>query len=151
MAGDAILRDGIGAGSGRRRRTQQPCWGSGIVRHVAGGARVDPNCWIRADVPIGRDLVRRGLMNAAGESGEQVDLPLHHAIRIMAGETHLCVRTVAHKKILRDPVDALYVRTVATGAFDVAIDQLHSLCRVSGLALGDERCHQIGRIFKRKH
>ncbi len=101
-------------------------------------------------MPIRRNLIRRRLMNASCESREKVDLPLHDSIRIMTCETHLCVRTVADKKILRDPVDSLHVRTVATGAFDVAVDQLHRLRRIGRFALCDERCCQIGRIFKWK-
>ena len=84
---------------------------------------------------IGRNLVGRRLMNAVGESRQRIDLSLHHAVRIVARQAHLRARTVAHQKILRDLVDILHVRIVATRALDVAVDQLHGAGWVGRLAL----------------
>ena len=109
-----------------------------------------PTRHVRPDVRIRRNLVRRGLMNIVRPPGQRIDLSLHHARRIVASQAHLRVRAVAHQKVLRNPVDALHVRIMATGALDIAVDQLHRASRIGRLALGRQRCRQIRRIFQRR-
>ena len=90
-------------------------------------------------------------MNAADESSQRIDLPLHDAVRVVTGEAHLRVGAVAHQKILRNLVDALHMGTVATGALDIAVHQVDRAGGIGGLALRDERRHQVRSVFHRQH
>ena len=86
-------------------------------------------------------------MNTIDETGERINLSLHHPVRIVTGEAHLPVGTVADQKILGDSVDRLNVRRVAGGAFDIAVDEFHGAGGISRLALRRQRRHQVRCVF----
>jgi hypothetical protein len=86
-------------------------------------------------------------MNTSRETCERIDLSLHHPVRIVTGETHLPVGTVADQKILRDLVDGLHVGRVATGAFDTAVDEFHSAGGIGGLPFDTSDATRLGASF----
>jgi hypothetical protein len=86
-------------------------------------------------------------MDTVSPARQRVGLTGEHAFGIVTGETHLSAGTVADQKILRDSVCALDVGIVTTGAFDVAVDQLHRTGGVGGFALRNQRGHQVGSVL----
>ena len=98
---------------------------------------------------VGRNLVGCVFVDATCPSGEYIQLALHHPIGIVAGETHLALRTLENEKILGDIVDALDVWIMATGALDAALHQLYRAGCICGCALRYERRHQVRLIFQR--
>lgn len=150
VAGDAILRAGIDAGSGGRRRTLQPRGAARVVLHVARGACVGCDGRIRADVCGAGDLVCGNGVNAGAPASKRIDLARDDTIGVMAGEAHLSVGAVAHQEVLRDSVDALDVSVVATGALDVACDEFNSLRGIRGDSLSGEGGCEVWRIFDRQ-
>ena len=151
MAGHASLGHGIVRGSRGRGGSQQACRSNRIMRHVARRARIHADGRISTGVRVRRNLVRSRLVDAVRESCQRIDLSLHHAVRIVTRQTHLRVRTVAHQKVLGNFVDVLNVGVVATGAFDVAVDQLYRSGGIGRLALCDQRRNQVRGIFQRQH
>src|SRR6516162_10493314 len=86
-------------------------------------------------------------MDAAAPTCEQVRLSGNASIGIVTGQTDSSAGAVAHQKVLRNRVGGLGVRIVTTGAFHVAIDQLHLVQRVRRGTRRNQRSLQIGRVL----
>jgi hypothetical protein len=69
----------------------------------------------------------------------------------MTGKAHLARGTVANQELLRNFVDPLHMRIMATGAFDVSFYQFDSASRVGCLSLLNERGCKVWRVFDRQY
>ena len=87
-------------------------------------------------------------MHAGGPVGQRVDLIAHLAGWIVAGKTHLAIRTVLDQEILRYQVAGLHVRIVARGALYVAFNQLYGAGGVSSMAVRRKRSDEVDIVLQ---
>ena len=147
MTREAILRAGINAGGGRGGRAQQSRGASSIVLRMARRASVHGDGWVRSNVSSAAYLVGSDSVNAAAPAAEQIRLPRNDAVRIMARQAELTIRTVAHQKILGDGIYRLRMRIMTAGALHIAVDELYRLIWIRGRSLSHNRGGEIWGIF----
>ena len=114
---------------------QQPRRAGGIVRRMAGDARIGGHGVVTSQQGLRRNLAGERGVRAGGPIGQRVDLAAHLPGGIVAGQAQLAAGTVFHQKILRNQVFGLHMRIVARRALDVAFDQLHRSGWIGGLAI----------------
>src|SRR5664279_5251908 len=118
-----------------------------VVWHMAGDTRVLRHRAIAAKVRLPGYFVGCHGVCAGCPSRERIDLPGHGAGGIMAGKTHLRIRTVADQEVQRQLIDGLNMRVMTGSALNVTVDQRHFSRRIACLALPSQRRYQVDRIF----